>query len=311
MLRAKVRSGFVEMTTRCAPASSANISVVASKMVSDGAKTNIRFETARDVTIIRSIFATAKRKPSRGLAHFRHNSVNPGNELTARSLRWPRKIEQRGSVDFLRGPPNAAGAAGPKGFKLGQRRNATLMKRMRVNALYRRPIPRNRCRSQVLFRSAAKTADHPTPSSLGDGDHRHAMARGFIDLAVVRYGFTRRFLAWRVSITLEGGFCRDAVAEARGRQGMPEIFNTASDTRHAPSLQHGSGFAAPASRPYWPMGGDCALTALLAGLRNTQRPRSSPLARTAMGWSRRAGSSPIRDITGLCRFRDFSAHRVT
>ena len=38
--------------------------------------------------------------------------------------------------------------------------------------------------------------------------------------------FTRRVLAWRVSITLEADFCIEAVEEALARHGVPEIFNT-------------------------------------------------------------------------------------
>ena len=49
---------------------------------------------------------------------------------------------------------------------------------------------------------------------------------GFIYLAAVLDWFTRRVLAWRVSITLEADFCVEAVEEALARHGTPEIFNT-------------------------------------------------------------------------------------
>lgn len=52
------------------------------------------------------------------------------------------------------------------------------------------------------------------------------MARGFIHLAAVLDWFTRRVLAWRVSITLEVEFCMEAVEEALARHGTPKIFNT-------------------------------------------------------------------------------------
>jgi putative transposase len=51
------------------------------------------------------------------------------------------------------------------------------------------------------------------------------MARGFVYLAAVLDWFTRRVLAWRVSITLEAEFCMEAVEEA-WRNGKPEIFNS-------------------------------------------------------------------------------------
>ena len=52
------------------------------------------------------------------------------------------------------------------------------------------------------------------------------MARGFIYLAAALDWFTRRVLAWRVSITLEADFCIEAVEEALAKHGTPEIFNT-------------------------------------------------------------------------------------
>ena len=52
------------------------------------------------------------------------------------------------------------------------------------------------------------------------------MVRGFIYLAAMLDWFTRRVLAWRVSITLEADFCIAAVEEALIRHGKPEIFNT-------------------------------------------------------------------------------------
>ena len=52
------------------------------------------------------------------------------------------------------------------------------------------------------------------------------MARGFVYLAAVVDWFSRRVLAWRVSITLEAAFCVEALEEALARHGRPEVFNT-------------------------------------------------------------------------------------
>jgi putative transposase len=52
------------------------------------------------------------------------------------------------------------------------------------------------------------------------------MARGFVYLAAVIDWYTRRVLAWRLSITLEVDFCIEAVEEALARYGKPDIFNT-------------------------------------------------------------------------------------
>ena len=52
------------------------------------------------------------------------------------------------------------------------------------------------------------------------------MACGFVYLAAVVDWFTRRVLAWRVSISMEVDFCLEAVEEALAKHGTPEIFNT-------------------------------------------------------------------------------------
>ena len=52
------------------------------------------------------------------------------------------------------------------------------------------------------------------------------MARGFVYLAVVLDWFSRRVLAWRLSITMEATFCIEALTEALARYGKPDVFNT-------------------------------------------------------------------------------------
>ena len=52
------------------------------------------------------------------------------------------------------------------------------------------------------------------------------MARGFVYLAAVVDWFSRRVLSHRVSITMEAGFCLEALEEALAKHGRPEIFNT-------------------------------------------------------------------------------------
>jgi putative transposase len=52
------------------------------------------------------------------------------------------------------------------------------------------------------------------------------MAKGFVYLVAVMDWFSRRVLAWRLSITMETDFCIDALHEAMDRHGRPEIFKT-------------------------------------------------------------------------------------
>jgi putative transposase len=52
------------------------------------------------------------------------------------------------------------------------------------------------------------------------------MAKGFVYLVAVMDWFSRRVLAWRLSITMDTAFCVEALQEAMDRHGQPEIFNT-------------------------------------------------------------------------------------
>ncbi len=52
------------------------------------------------------------------------------------------------------------------------------------------------------------------------------MARGFVSLVAVVDWFSRKVLAWRLSITLETGPCVEALRDALARHGPPEILNT-------------------------------------------------------------------------------------
>jgi putative transposase len=52
------------------------------------------------------------------------------------------------------------------------------------------------------------------------------MARGFVYLVAIVDWFTRRVLSHRVSITMEAGFCVEALEEALAKHGKPGIFNT-------------------------------------------------------------------------------------
>ena len=52
------------------------------------------------------------------------------------------------------------------------------------------------------------------------------MARGFVYLAAVVDWFSRRVLAWKLSITMETSFCVEALEEALSKNEKPDIFNT-------------------------------------------------------------------------------------
>jgi putative transposase len=52
------------------------------------------------------------------------------------------------------------------------------------------------------------------------------LARGFVYLAAVIDWYSRKVLAWRLSNTLDSGFCVDCLEQSLRTHGTPEIFNT-------------------------------------------------------------------------------------
>src|ERR1035438_4163564 len=114
-----------------------------------------------------------------------------------------------------------------EGVQIGRAHVITLMKRMGVEAIYRRPntskpAPGHKIHPYLL---RGLTVDRPDQVWAMDISYI-PMKRGFVYLAAVIDWFTRRVLAWRVSITMEVNFCLEAVEEAMARHGKPEIFNT-------------------------------------------------------------------------------------
>nr|WP_245840809.1 IS3 family transposase [Puniceibacterium sediminis] len=114
-----------------------------------------------------------------------------------------------------------------EGFKIGRLHVATLMKRMGIEALYRKPNTSQPAPGHKIYPYLLRKLPIIRPNQVWAMDITYfPMARGFIYLAAVLDWFTRRVLAWRVSITLEADFCIEAVEEALARHGAPEIFNT-------------------------------------------------------------------------------------
>ena len=119
------------------------------------------------------------------------------------------------------------GLLAQEGTKVGRLRVATLMKRMGIEALYRRPNTSKPQPGHKIYPYLLRKLPITRPNQVWAMDITYIpMARGFIYLAAVLDWFTRRVLSWRVSITLEAAFCIEAVEEALARHGKPEIFNT-------------------------------------------------------------------------------------
>jgi putative transposase len=116
---------------------------------------------------------------------------------------------------------------GREGFVVGRLHVSTLMKRMGIEAIYRRPNTSKPAPGHKVYPYLLRKLAVNRPNQVWAMDITYIpMARGFVYLTAVVDWFSRRVLAWRVSISMDVSFCIEAVEEALGKYGAPEIFNT-------------------------------------------------------------------------------------
>ena len=114
-----------------------------------------------------------------------------------------------------------------QGCKVGRRHVKTLMRRMGIEALYRRPRTTKPEPGHKIHPYLLRGLEITRPNQVWAMDITYIpMAHGFVYLAVVLDWATRRVLSWRLSITMEAAFCVEALEEALAKYGRPEIFNT-------------------------------------------------------------------------------------
>jgi len=113
------------------------------------------------------------------------------------------------------------------GIRVGRRRVRTLMRRMGIEALYRKPSTSKKHPEHAVYPYLLRHLQVERPNQVWAMDITYIpMARGFIYLAAVVDWCSRKVLAFRVSITMDVQFSLDAVQEAIDRYGIPGIFNT-------------------------------------------------------------------------------------
>ena len=114
-----------------------------------------------------------------------------------------------------------------EGVSIGRRHVRTLMKKMGIEAIYRRPNTSKATPGHKIYPYLLRGLKIDRANQVWAMDITYIpMTRGFIYLAAVVDVFSRRVLSHRISITLETEFCIEALKDALSRYGKPEIFNT-------------------------------------------------------------------------------------
>ena len=147
--------------------------------------------------------------------------------VSAADLALMRRIDELHLEFPFAGARMLRGLLAAEGSKVGRRHVRTLMQRMGIEALYRRPRTTKPEAGHKIYPYLLRGIEITRANQVWAMDITYIpMARGFVYLAVVLDWFSRRVLSWRLSITMEAAFCIAALEDALACHGKPEIFNT-------------------------------------------------------------------------------------
>ena len=211
------------------------------------------------------------------------------------------------------------GLLAAEGSKIGRRHVKTLMRRMGIEALYRRPRTTKPEPGHKIYPYLLRGMEITRPNQVWAMDITYIpMARGFVYLAVVLDWATRRVLSWRLSITMEAAFCVETLEDALARHGKPEIFNT-DQARSSPARPSPARSPATASRSAWMAkehGGTTCSSSGCGAASNTRRYICGPTKALAKRGTRSAVTSTsiiaavhIRALRATHRIKPTSTRR--
>lgn len=158
---------------------------------------------------------------SRGSVYYKPRPVSPED------LALMRRIDELHLERPFAGSRMLRDFLAREGVEVGRRHVATLMKRMGIEAIYRRRNTSKPAPGHKIYPYLLRGVKVERPNQVWACDITYIpMARGFVYLVAIVDWFTRRVLSHRVSITMEASFCVEALEEALGKNGKPQIFNT-------------------------------------------------------------------------------------
>ena len=148
--------------------------------------------------------------------------------VSADDLRLMRRLDEQYLATPFYGSRRMVAVLRRDGEVVNRKRVRRLMRLMGIEAIYQkpntsRPSPGTQGVYPYLLRDLA--IDRPNQVWCADITYM-PLAKGFVYLVAVMDWFSRRVLAWRLSIGHGHGFCVEALQEALDRYGQPEIFNT-------------------------------------------------------------------------------------
>ena len=113
-----------------------------------------------------------------------------------------------------------------QGYEVNRKHVRRLMRIMGLKTIYRRPRTSKPAPGHKIFPYLLSGMEITRPNQVWAADITYIpMARGFLYLVAIIDWYSRYVLSWRLSNTLNAGFCIEALKEAL-RKGQPGVFNT-------------------------------------------------------------------------------------
>ena len=114
-----------------------------------------------------------------------------------------------------------------KGQNVGRIHVRTLMRKMGIEAIYKKPRLSKPHPEHKIYPYLLRGLDITEANKVWCSDITYIpMARGFCYLVAVMDWASRKVLSFRLSNTLDTSFCTEALEEALRKYGTPDMFNT-------------------------------------------------------------------------------------
>ena len=114
-----------------------------------------------------------------------------------------------------------------EGHPVNIKRVRRLMRLMGLTPIYRQPRTSVPAEGHKIYPYLLRGMAIKRPNQVWCADITYSpLAKGFLYLVAIMDWWSREVLAWRLSNTMDVQFCIDALDDAIGRHGPPEIFNT-------------------------------------------------------------------------------------
>ena len=147
--------------------------------------------------------------------------------LPERDLRLMRRLDELHLKWPFYGSRKLARELQLEGHTVGRRHVTTLMRRMGMETIYRKPRTSIPAREAAIRPYLLSGLVIDRPNQVWAADLTYVpMAHGFQYLVAILDVWSRKVLSWRVSNTMTPDFCVEALEEALARHGKPEVFNT-------------------------------------------------------------------------------------